>query len=49
METSGIPILWLEILFLSKQKAVLDVIPEEIKDIFEKAINEFVNAVKAMA
>jgi len=39
----------IEILFLSKQKAVLDVIPEEIKDIFEKAINEFVNAVKAIA
>jgi len=39
----------IEILFLSKQKAVLDVVPEEIREDLERAVNEFVNAVKAIA
>ncbi|RLI78109.1 hypothetical protein DRP07_11435, partial [Archaeoglobales archaeon] len=36
----------IEILFLSKQKAVLDVVPEEIREDLERAVNEFVTPLK---
>lgn len=39
----------IEILFLSKQKAVIKVIPDEIRAEFERVINEFANTVKAIA
>lgn len=38
-----------EILFLSKQKDVLNLIPEEIRDDFKRAINDFMDKVKAIA
>ena len=39
----------IEILFLSKQKMVVNAIPKEVKAAFEKFISEFVNVVKAIA
>ncbi len=39
----------LEILFLSKQKNVLDLIPKDVRDDFRRAINDFVDNVKAIA
>ena len=38
----------LEILFLSKQERVVNAIPTEIRREFGKAINEFVNTIKAI-
>ena len=38
----------IEILFLSKQKAVVKVIPDEIRAEFERVVNEFANTVKAI-
>ena len=38
----------LEILFLSKQERVVNAIPMEIRREFGKAINEFVNTIKAI-
>jgi Protein of unknown function (DUF2283). len=39
----------IEILFLSKQNAVVNVMPSEIRAEFEKIIKEFANTVKAIA
>ena len=39
----------IEILFLSKQKAVVNVMPTEIRVEFKKIVNEFANTVKAIA
>ncbi len=38
-----------EILFLSKQKNVQDLIPKEIRDDFKRAIEDFMDNVKAIA
>ena len=38
----------IEILFLSKQKMVVNAIPKEVKTDFEKYISEFVTVVKAI-
>ena len=38
----------IEILFLSKQKAMVKVIPDEIRAEFERVVNEFANTVKAI-
>lgn len=38
-----------EILFLSKQKDVLNLIPEEVRGDFKRAIDDFVDNVKAIA
>jgi len=39
----------IEILFLSKQKAVVNVMPAEIRAKFKKVVNEFANTAKAIA
>jgi len=39
----------IEILFLSKQKAVVNVMPTEIRAEFKKIVSEFANTVKAIA
>jgi len=39
----------IEILFLSKQKDVVNLIPKEARDNFKRAINDFLNNVKAIA
>ena len=39
----------IEILFLSKQKAVVNVMPAEIRAKFKKVVNEFANTAKTIA
>ena len=38
----------IEVLFLSKQKAINNVIPNEVKAEFKTAISEFVNTIEAI-
>jgi len=41
-------IVGIEVLFLSKQKAINNVIPNEVKAEFKTAISEFVNTIEAI-
>jgi len=42
-------VIGIEVLFLSQQEAVVELMPEEMKDEFRKGIDELVKAVKTVA